>query len=101
MIYPCIVPVVGLHANGDRDHLARPGAGRTLAVIADELAHDVGILLINPAVLLVDIVEVETEIVRLQQGGHAVVQRWLHRPLLLLEATSLRHGAWSRPCVRG
>ena len=56
-----IVPRVRVHPDGDGDHLARPAGAGTPTVVADKLAHDIAVIVLDARDVLIDIVEIEAQ----------------------------------------
>jgi hypothetical protein len=96
VIYSSVVTIVRIEPDCDGNHPAHPGTNRTFAVGADELPHDVGVFVFDLRKLLVDFVEVENEIMRLQQSDHTFMHGRLRGPLRLTKAASARHDAFER-----
>lgn len=67
VIHSRIVLFVGIHADRDCNHLTRPGAGGTVAVVTYEPAHDVAVIAAHNSVILVVTVEAERKVVRVSR----------------------------------
>lgn len=80
-VYPSIVPVLAVHSNCDGDFLASPTIGGTHVVLASKAAHDVGVVVFDAGVRIIDFVEGEVrEVGFFEELDYFGVEAWVKGP---------------------